>query len=355
MKTREGVIHDEDNQEPMIVSSVTCPIINDGRSCSGQFHVNVANIPTNTATNNNNDVVIDLCDDDNEGEEPMNATAAAAAGTVMVKSENVVKRRRLDPSLEAKLHSSDFWSVNPGHIQFSEQAFVNKAIFHLNSFIYGKKRINEGFSEFIREGVAAPGVEHLPATLDIDKIADWNVSELTDTLTTLNNSDWDASKTAKWLKNATVGSFIIMRHEYPKCPFCPKRLIVDGKYIGPVYVIGIITKKVIPWSEEERDIAEDKLGGFSGSRWPISTVCRVSWRRMGYKKTLEKTTRDYMNHVCQPSFQQICDDPEKVFAGGATSESVRRDLWSNAIIPISSNEFPDKFIHEGVPVWEEEE
>lgn len=140
-----------------------------------------------------------------------------------------------------------------------------------------------------------------------------------------------------------------MRHIYPKCKFCPKRLIVDGKYIGPVYVIGIITKKVLPWSEEEWDIADNKMGDFSRYRWPIHSVCRVSWKMMGYVNSLDKSTRTDIGQVVQPTLQQICNHPGKVYYGGGTSESVRRDLWKNATIPISPDEFPDRFIHEGIP------
>ncbi len=260
--------------------------------------------------------------------------------------QNFLKRRRLlDPSLEEKLHRTDFWSVNQDHSHFTEQAFMKNPLFHLNSFLDSEKKVNEGFSEFIREGIATPGVEPLPLTLDIEKIASWSEAELTQTLTTLNNSDWDATKTAQWLKTANVGSFVVMRHEYPNCPFCPKRLInAEGKYIGPVYVIGVITKKVVPWSTEERDIAENKMGDFSRNVRPVSTVCRVHWQKMGLKANLQESTKRYMNSICQRSFRQICK-PGKLFACGATPENIRRDLWMKATEEISSDEFPDRFRH----------
>jgi len=368
---------------------VTCPIVIVGHQCRGQFEVDATKIvkyrrgigtSTSTSTSSADDnEIIDLCNDEDG---PKNAPIIKEEAVnprpiiVNVKSEpngyddetidhredlsdllddceskkdekneecQIVKRRRLDPSLEATVQCNEFWSVNEDHIQFTEQAFVKKAIFHINFFLDSTKKVNEGFSLFVGGGIAMPGFDPLPTTLDIEKIADWTCSELTDALTKENNSDWGASTTAKWLKNATVGSFVILRHEYPKCQFCPERLIVDGKYIGPVYVIGIITKKVVPWSEEERDVAENKMGRFSRSRWPIHTVCRVSWKRMGLKKSLDKTTQDYINHICQSAFLQICDDPKKVFAGGTTSERIRRDLWTNATIPISSGEFSDEF------------
>lgn len=47
----------------------------------------------------------------------------------------------------------------------------------------------------------------------------------------------------------------------------------------------------------------------------------------------------------KPTLQRICDDFNKVFDGGATSESIRADLWNNANISIRSDEFNDVFDH----------
>jgi hypothetical protein len=164
----------------------------------------------------------------------------------------------------------------------------------------------------------------------------------------MNHGDWGATATATWLKKATVGSFVIMRHCYPKCKFCPKRLFVDGSYIGPVYVIGIITKKVLPWSEEERHIADINMGAFTRNRWPVHNFCRVSWEKMGYLNELNEPTKKYLSKVVQPTLQQICENAEKRFDGGGTSDSIRRDLWKHAKVKISSEEFPDQFQHEGI-------
>ena len=260
-----------------------------------------------------------------------------------------LESRRLDPCLEAKLLLTDFWSVNKDHIQFDEQAFMSNPLFHLNSFVRSKNHVNEGFSELIREGIATPAFLPLPKSLDVAKIADWTYTELREELTNMNHGDWGATATATWLKKATVGSFVIMRHCYPKCKFCPKRLFVDGSYIGPVYVIGIITKKVLPWSEEERHIADIKMADFSRNRWPIHNVCTVSWEKMGYINELKESTKKYLSKVVQPTLQQICENTGKLFDGGGTSDSIRRDLWKNAIEGISSKEFPDQFQHEGIP------
>jgi hypothetical protein len=269
-----------------------------------------------------------------------------------------LESRRLDPCLEAKLLLTDFWSVNKDHIQFDEQAFMTNPLFHLNSFVRSEKKIKEGFSEFIREGIGTPGFLSLPNSLDIEKIADWTHKELREELTKMNHSDWGATATATWLKKATVGSFVIMRHCYPKCKFCPKRLFVDGSYIGPVYVIGIITKKVLPWSEEERRIADTITGAYnlctvsSEKMGYINELkhnfCTVSWEKMGYINELKESTKKYLSKVVQPTLQQICENVEKRFDGGGTSDSIRRDLWKCAREKISSEQFPDQFQHKEI-------
>jgi len=130
-----------------------------------------------------------------------------------------VKRRRLDLSPEANMQNAEFWSVNRAHIEFTRQAFMAKTMFHLNSFVDGKKKKNQAFALFLREGVASPGFNALPTSIDVDKIAGWSYSQLRDALES--HSEWGSNQTALWLKNASVGSFIIMRHEYGKCQFCP--------------------------------------------------------------------------------------------------------------------------------------
>ena len=213
-----------------------------------------------------------------------------------------VKRRRLDLSLAANTQNNLFWSVDKSQIEFTRQAFMSKSLFHLNSFVSAAKRKNQAFALFIREGVATPGFDPLPTTVDVDLIAGWSYSQLRDMLVQSNGDSWGASQTAMWLLNARVGSFVIMRHEYPNDKFCPKRLKDEnGKYIGPVYVIGVITKKVVPWSGEERDISDNKMAEFSNHHWGIHNLCRVSWKRMGYKKSLKEETQSYINHVCQVS------------------------------------------------------
>ena len=257
-----------------------------------------------------------------------------------------VKRRRLDFSSEENALNAALWTVNREDIQFTKDAFLNKSLFHLNSFVNGKLKRNSAFYLVLREGIATPGFYQLPTTIEVDRIASLTHSQLKTALEksygTLGGRDTHgAGQTTMWLKDATVGSFVMMRHEYPKCKFCPRRLMNErGEYIGPLYVIGIITKKVMPWSAEERDIADNKTEEFSKHHWDLHNICRVKWKRMGYKKSLKDSTQSYINAVCQPTLARICHDFTK-----ASHQDIRRDLWMNATIRIRSDDFPDKFEH----------
>ena len=147
-----------------------------------------------------------------------------------------------------------------------------------------------------------------------------------------------------WLKMATVGSFVVMRHEYAKCPHCPKRLKNEhGKYIGPVYVIGVIKKKVTLGSAEEEDIADKLLQKSSCPKRYLYNFCLVEWKRMGMKSDLQKATKKYLNVICQPTIARICNEPGKTYSSGATSDSVHQDLWEKANISICSGDFSDDF------------
>ena len=259
-----------------------------------------------------------------------------------------VERRRLDSSVEENSLNTAFWTVNREDIMFTQDAFLNKSLFHLNSFLIAKKW-NTAFSLFLREGVATPGFYPVPTSIEVDRIADLTYAQLVDVLMLegdYENDTHGASQTAKWLKYVNVGSFVVMRHEYPKCKFCPKRLKNElGEYIGPVYVIGIVTKKIKPWSVEERDVANNKMDEFrvvTGANH-IHNLCRVEWKRMGYKRSLKDSTQNYINHVCQPTLQRICHDLDK-----SSHVDIRRDLWMNATIRIRSDDFPDRFDYTGL-------
>ena len=220
---------------------------------------------------------------------------------------------------------------------FTKQQFMTQSLFHLNSYVKAQKKSNKGFGLFLRAGVATPGFQAVdPALVHLtyEEIRDALIHDIGWT-----ESNSGARQVAMWLKDATVGSFVIMRHEYGKCKLCPKRLKDDNnKYIGPVYVIGVITKKVMPGSQEEKHLAQEDL-----KEYPHHTYCRVDWKRMGRKADLSKSTQSYLNKICQPTLSWICKDSSKKYADEATAESIKQDLWDNASIHISSRDFSDVF------------
>ena len=71
---------------------------------------------------------------------------------------------------------------------------------------------------------------------------------------------------------------------------------------------------------------------------------------MGKKHDLEKETQYYLNAICQSTVKRICQDSAPYKKGGSP-ESVRRDLWKNAVTKISSSEFSDA----NKMIWKEEE
>ena len=220
---------------------------------------------------------------------------------------------------------------------------MSKPMFHLNPLISSSKKVNRGFGLFIKEGVATPGYEHVAPNI-AQQLGILTQSELRKAIIEdeyfLSWEDNDetrakgATQIAMWLKNADVGSFIIMLHHYPNCEYCPKRLKVNGDYIGPVYAIGMVTKQITPWSEEEAQlssrICEEEVYGRR------SNLCRVDWRWLGKKNALERETQNYLSKICQSTVTRICQERSKPYKEGGTPEAVRKDLWKNAVTNISS-------------------
>ncbi|KAL9190424.1 hypothetical protein ACHAXT_007635 [Thalassiosira profunda] len=222
--------------------------------------------------------------------------------------------------------------VSSGRIEFTEQAFMTKPLFHLNSSVDPKRKVNAMFREFVEMGLATPGFSEVPESL-VPQIANMTQNELR---MAMKEDLWFTSKwgerapysariLAMWLKNAVVGSFIIMRHEYPKCQFCPDWLKDEwGAYNGPVYVIGVVTKTIQPVSAREKEIAGQLSDPFSYN------FCLVDWKRMGRKDDLQDETKSYIRQICQPTVAMICKNRKKIYDGGATAESIRRDLWESS-------------------------
>ena len=219
---------------------------------------------------------------------------------------------------------------------FTKEKFMESSIFLLNSFVDARRRINQAFGPFIRAGVATPIFGKIHANV-VNRIPDYTYVQTREAL--LEHPDWSMSsarQVALWLHKAVVGSFVIMRQEYGNCPFLPTFLKDNlQRYIGKVYVIGVITRKIQLGSAEEDQVARDRLNEFHQvfDSYNIDKFCLVSWQRMGMKKDLEQNTQKYINAVCQPTLQQICKR--------SSHDAIRRDLWDKASIIIGPDDFPD--------------
>ena len=270
-----------------------------------------------------------------------------------VDEERMIKRIKLDRNTKISLpdpleddnKDDQFWSARNDDIEFTEDAFMQKSIFHLNSFVDGEMKRNKGFGHFVEQGIATPSFEKVPDDI-ASKIADMTQDELRDALKQYPNWGWWFGKTnssgagqvAMWLKRVKVGSFIVMRHEYESCTYTPEWLKerddTSGKmeYVGPVYIIGVVTRKIKPYSQEEADVQKEMLlsGNYDEYDHPIPNLCLVDWRRIGYKGDLKEETQRYINRICQPTVVNICNDFKKVYFDCATAASLRQDLWDNS-------------------------
>ena len=182
-----------------------------------------------------------------------------------------------------------------------QDAFMNNSLFHVNPFIEGKKKINKGFGPFLQQGIATCGCQKLPSSI-IGDVEDLTYEQIRDKLG--QEKGWDTAdpngyskfgrQAAMWLKNVSIGSFVIMRHHYPKCQYCPQRLFKNGKYIGPVYVIGVVKKKVAPGSIEEKTVAAGVSKTSSCEQKWLNNFYMVDWQQMGITSKLSASTRSYL-------------------------------------------------------------
>ena len=138
-----------------------------------------------------------------------------------------------------------------------------------------------------------------------------------------------------WWKKVEIGSFVVMRHEYKTCNFCPDWLKERSEetgifeYIGPAYIIGVVTRKIKPYSAEEEYVHSQM--SMPNNRLSMPNIYLVDWKRIGFKNDLEARTQKYMNCICQPTVANICNDFKRVYTDGATAETIRQDLWNNSI------------------------
>jgi hypothetical protein len=245
-----------------------------------------------------------------------------------------IKKIQLPPTLEGEEDNEEFWTKTEKCTEFTEEAFMNNSIFHLNSGVEARQKVNKHFGAYVQQGYATPLFEIVPEHV-APHIATMAQNELREAL--IQQEDWvwwngpargfSASQVAMWLKRVKVGSFVLMRHEYGKCKYCPDWLKQDGRYIGPVYVIGMVTRKIRPYSVEENEV---KWAATTLDYAYLSNFCLVDWKRIGYKQDLKQETQTYLNRICQPTVVNICADSEKVYKNGATSDSIRRDLFINS-------------------------
>ena len=217
---------------------------------------------------------------------------------------------------------ANFWDQVANPVDFSRRAFMTKPLFHLNTGIDGKvKHQNLFFGPFLREGVATPGFAEVPPEI-AQMVPNSAYEEIRDAI---NEETYDGQgmrsscQVAMWLTDATVGSFVVMRHEFPECPFTPSRLKPNGKYIGPVFVIGVVTQKILPGSAHEKRIKKKQMGEYK--RHNTHTFSLVDWKWMGMKATLQEETKRYINSVCQPTINRMCQDPRKEYKCAATGEA----------------------------------
>ncbi|KAL7495143.1 hypothetical protein ACHAWT_006204 [Skeletonema menzelii] len=261
--------------------------------------------------------------------------------TKRIKIERDVKIQLPPHSLEGDEKDDPFWSARDNDIEFTEDAFKKKSIFHLNSFVDGKIKRNKGFGDFVEQGIATPCFEKVPEDI-APMIAGMTQEELRDAL--MKYPDWGwwfgasnssgAGQVAMWLKRVKVGSFVVMRHEYERCPHAPEWLKErdesSGKleYIGPVYIIGVVTRKIKPYSEEEAYVQKEMLP--FDRHEPLPSLCLVDWKRIGFKDDLKEETQKYINRICQPTVVNICNDFKRVYTDGATAASLRQDLWDSS-------------------------
>jgi hypothetical protein len=217
-------------------------------------------------------------------------------------------------------------------------------LFHINPFINSKVKRNKGFGPFLREQAVTIGFQRVSSQV-VDLVSNGSSKKaireeiLRNPL--VDNDIAEARQVAQWLIDVKVGSYIVMRHTYKECPCIPNKLKDgSGVYIGPVYVVGVVTQIVEPNSAEDRAIAKQILE--VEDKWNHSYY-RVGFCKMGIMASLQPETISYISKICQPTLQRICQGDKSWPRLGTNSKEVRTDLWTNAVMDISKNDFPDRF------------
>lgn len=279
-------------------------------------------------------------------DEDKNCSPDTTSSNVQNKDNRIQDTLRKPDSTLERLPSHQANTSDQERPAFDKDSFMKTRLFHLNSFLesYDGVRANPGFGPFCRSSIATPGFYNIPQYIT-DMIPYASYDELREAIAAIYTPMGDlrgAPQVALWLKCASIGDFVMMRHEYSNCPYLPSRLRnQNNRYIGPVYVLGVITGVVKTNSDEEEYIARNDLGEFTvESGWNFVTkFCRVDWKLMGFKANLQKSTQTYINRICQSTLNEIAKHG-KVWPKLETDwESVRNDLWNNATMEISSADF----------------
>lgn len=231
---------------------------------------------------------------------------------------------------------------------FTKENFESNRLFHVNPFLkkINHQDCNRGFAAFIATSSICfwyPPTTRRYAALQTESL---NYREILQRLQEEpGHSKSRITEVHMWFTKFRVGDFVFMRHEYGKCPFLPAKLQDDnGRYIGPVYALGVITEG--PFQEGSEELVKDLKNHVHALDEKVqneleqkeASFCRVKFLRMGYKRDLEDTTNSYILSICQATIKNICQ-PGKSWKLDTTPKRVREDLWKNATMPISADDF----------------
>ena len=252
--------------------------------------------------------------------------------------ETFPESSRVAPSPTTSVHASNGIPASYMDVQYS--------VHHVNPFLNSSKGINRGFGPFIRESRIGYGSEALSQNaLGIrqsilkDGFSDEKYKKLlTEIKTTLKEvhryDDTDANRLARkhafYYSKLKVGDYIIMRHVYKFCPYCPDFILDEcGSYpISGVYVIGQITGELIADTGNVFD--GEILKCWQKDYFPCTFFA------MGRMSDLHVATRKYLNKICQPTVCQLFTQVNDTLPDDHAISEARKDLWVKAKVKIKN-------------------
>ena len=267
----------------------------------------------------------------------------------------------------------------------SSDAFrsLERKVFHLNPWIQSKKKDNQCFGPFIRESAVNFGSFPLTATTkpllamgpagygqlrqaikdDLMSAADdrphggrypnayyrstgdeedFGLESLRRFQIDGAKAGAEATQMALYCSKVEVGDFFIMRHCYEECPYLPSFLAnMHGGYPKKgVYAIGRVTRRIAPDSAEDARLGQ-KFSSQIESLW-ARDFHRVTFDRLGKLGDLHEDTQKYLSKICVATIMQVCSPTGNTSAVNA--KRLRDDLWRNAKISISPEDFPENHV-----------